>query len=97
VFKNCCEATTDLLKASKEQIMTIFEVFLYDPLYNWSLTPKKALQLQQTSVLSDSPILTGMNSAVSIHSADSIINKLGNLSSNQKSSNFIFLDNLSLR
>jgi hypothetical protein len=46
LFKNNCEAILDLLKRSREQIMTIFEVLLYDPNYNWRLSPKKAYMLQ---------------------------------------------------
>jgi serine-protein kinase ATM len=47
IFKECCERTLDLLKNSSDQIMTIFEVLLYDPLHNWSISPKKAYELQQ--------------------------------------------------
>ena len=48
--------------------MTIFEVFLYDPLYNWSMTPKKALMLQQAEdkeTTSSSPVfVSGLNSTI---------------------------------
>lgn len=37
----------ELLKHSCDQIMTIFEVLLYDPLHSWSISPKKAYMLQQ--------------------------------------------------
>lgn len=47
VFKNCCESILQLLKSSREQIMTIFEVLLYDPLHNWCLSPTKAFMMQQ--------------------------------------------------
>lgn len=47
VFKNCCESILHLLKSSREQIMTIFEVLLYDPLHNWCLSPAKAFMMQQ--------------------------------------------------
>lgn len=30
-----------------DTLVTIIEVFLYDPLYQWQLSPQKALQLQQ--------------------------------------------------
>jgi phosphatidylinositol kinase/protein kinase (PI-3 family) len=53
-FKNSCETILNLLKSSKEQILTIFEVLLYDPLHNWCLSPKKAYKLQQMSEKSDS-------------------------------------------
>jgi phosphatidylinositol kinase/protein kinase (PI-3 family) len=30
-----------------DTLITTTEVFLYDPLYQWQLSPRKALQLQQ--------------------------------------------------
>ncbi|CAF0985252.1 unnamed protein product [Brachionus calyciflorus] len=53
IFKNCCEATLKLLKNSREQIITIFEVLLYDPLHNWCLSPAKAFMMQQASVFNE--------------------------------------------
>ena len=56
----------EILKNAKEQIATIFEVLLYDPLHNWSISPEKAYMLQRnqnehlsdvTVNLSDSPIV----------------------------------------
>jgi len=45
----------EILKNAKEQIATIFEVLLYDPLHNWSISPEKAYMLQrnQNELLSD--------------------------------------------
>ena len=40
------ETTLNTLRANKEGIMTILEVLIYDPLYNWSLSPAKAYRLQ---------------------------------------------------
>ena len=40
-----------MLKSAQDQIMTIFEVLLYDPLHNWTLSPKKAYMLQQADAL----------------------------------------------
>ena len=51
VFKNVCESTLEMLKSAQDQIMTIFEVLLYDPLHNWTLSPKKAYMLQQADAL----------------------------------------------
>ena len=38
---------------SCEEIMTIFEVLIFDPLYNWTLSPKKAYMLQQKKISID--------------------------------------------
>ena len=46
VFRRCCEETMKVLRKSKEQLMTVLEVFVHDPLYKWALSPEKALQLQ---------------------------------------------------
>ena len=45
-FRRSCETTLNILRENKEGIMTILEVLIYDPLYNWSLTPAKAYRLQ---------------------------------------------------
>ncbi|CAF4490038.1 unnamed protein product, partial [Rotaria sp. Silwood2] len=46
LFKNC-EITLELMRQYADTLITIIEVFLYDPLYQWQLSPQKALQLQQ--------------------------------------------------
>ncbi len=96
IFRNCCESILDLLKVSKEQIMTIFEVLIYDPLHNWSLSPRKAFMLQQSSDKDQSSPILNQNDAnnssiVSILSAvDSNLSKTGGTGSNSKSSMFFF-------
>lgn len=45
-FRKCAETTLKVLRANKESILTILEVLMFDPLYNWSLTPAKAYKLQ---------------------------------------------------
>jgi hypothetical protein len=49
VFMVCrsCEITLELMRQYADTLITIIEVFLYDPLYQWQLSPQKALQLQQ--------------------------------------------------
>lgn len=42
-----CEITLELMRQYADTLITIIEVFLYDPLYQWQLSPQKALQLQQ--------------------------------------------------
>ena len=36
-----------MLRANKESILTVVEVFIHDPLYKWGLTPAKANRRQQ--------------------------------------------------
>ena len=81
IFRNSCESILELLKSSREQIMTIFEVLLYDPLHNWCLSPKKAYILQNTdnlantnSILSSSGIESSTNSS-SINDLFTSLNK----------------------
>lgn len=51
VFTRSCEAALAVMRANKEALLTIIEVFIYDPLYKWALSPLKALQRQgQVSV-----------------------------------------------
>ena len=35
-----------VLREHREDIMTILEVLVHDPLYNWSMTPEKAFRMQ---------------------------------------------------
>lgn len=47
VFRRCCEKTMEVMRNSKETLLTIVEVLLYDPLFDWTMNPLKALYLQQ--------------------------------------------------
>ncbi|KAF2947934.1 serine/threonine-protein kinase ATM isoform X2 [Oryza sativa Japonica Group] len=49
VFRRCCEKTLSVMRANKEALVTIIEVFVHDPLYKWALSPLKALQRQKES------------------------------------------------
>ncbi|KAJ8400321.1 hypothetical protein AAFF_G00397040 [Aldrovandia affinis] len=46
VFRRCCEKTMDVMRSSQEAVLTIVEVLLYDPLFDWTMNPLKALYLQ---------------------------------------------------
>jgi len=46
VFRRCCEVSLRLLRQNKGLLMTAMEVFLYDPLFKWLLSPIEAFQLQ---------------------------------------------------
>ncbi|XP_058519931.1 serine-protein kinase ATM [Ochotona princeps] len=47
VFRRCCEKTLEVMRNSKDTLLTIVEVLLYDPLFDWTMNPLKALYLQQ--------------------------------------------------
>ncbi|XP_063286192.1 serine-protein kinase ATM [Pelobates fuscus] len=47
VFRRCCEKTMEVMRSSQEALLTIVEVLLYDPLFDWTMNPLKALYLQQ--------------------------------------------------
>ncbi|XP_054649530.1 serine-protein kinase ATM isoform X1 [Dunckerocampus dactyliophorus] len=46
VFRRCCEKTMDVMRSSQEALLTIVEVLLYDPLFDWTMNPLKAFYLQ---------------------------------------------------
>ncbi|XP_031716383.1 serine-protein kinase ATM isoform X1 [Anarrhichthys ocellatus] len=46
VFRRCCEKTMGVMRSSQEALLTIVEVLLYDPLFDWTMNPLKAFQLQ---------------------------------------------------
>ncbi|CAJ0954497.1 unnamed protein product [Ranitomeya imitator] len=47
VFRRCCEKTMSVMRRSQDALLTIVEVLLYDPLFDWTMNPLKALYLQQ--------------------------------------------------
>ncbi|XP_072528166.1 serine-protein kinase ATM-like, partial [Salminus brasiliensis] len=47
VFRRCCEKTMEVMRSSQEVLLTIVEVLLYDPLFDWTMNPLKAFHLQQ--------------------------------------------------
>ncbi|KAE8295481.1 Serine-protein kinase ATM [Larimichthys crocea] len=46
VFRRCCEKTMEVMRSSQEALLTIVEVLLYDPLFDWTMNPLKAFYLQ---------------------------------------------------
>lgn len=62
VFTRCCEHTMRVLKDNYELLMTIVEVFLHDPLYKWTLSPMKAMNIQrdENDYFSDNTSKTGL-------------------------------------
>ncbi|XP_037122890.1 serine-protein kinase ATM [Syngnathus acus] len=46
VFRRCCEKTMGVMRSSQEALVTIVEVLLYDPLFDWTMSPLKAFNLQ---------------------------------------------------
>ena len=46
-MSKCSEETLRVLRANKESLLTILEVFIHDPLYKWQLTSARAQQRQK--------------------------------------------------
>ncbi|XP_070548845.1 serine-protein kinase ATM-like [Ptychodera flava] len=61
VFRRCCEKTMVVMHNNQEALLTIVEVLLYDPLYEWTLSPLKVLQLQQNKADPDASDLNITN------------------------------------
>lgn len=45
-FRRCCERTMEVMRASRELLVTVVEVLLHDPLSSWTLSPERAAALQ---------------------------------------------------
>ena len=45
-FERCCEESLKVLRENSEVLLTICEVFIHDPLYQWTLSPTKAAKAQ---------------------------------------------------
>jgi len=48
-----------VLRQNQDVIVTVIEVLLYDPCYQWTLTEEKAAQLQNQSKIENSNINNG--------------------------------------
>ena len=57
-MSKCSEETLRVLRANKESLLTILEVFIHDPLYKWQLTSARAQQRQKADALPEDD--TGM-------------------------------------
>lgn len=78
IFTNTCEITMQLMLDSCEEIMTIFEVLLYDPLYNWSLSPKKAYMLQQRKLNMENDLTANNNNTTNELLPNNTANSINN-------------------
>jgi ataxia telangiectasia mutated family protein len=54
IFRRNCEKTMEILRENEKTIMTILEVLLYDPTYQWSLGAEQAKRIQLESDSVDS-------------------------------------------
>lgn len=45
-FRRCCERTMEVMRASRELLVTVVEVLLHDPLSSWTLSPERVAALQ---------------------------------------------------
>ena len=46
-LRRCMEATVGVLRANRDPMLTVIEVFVHDPLYKWALSPSRARRWQQ--------------------------------------------------
>ncbi|XP_022082003.1 serine-protein kinase ATM-like isoform X2 [Acanthaster planci] len=69
VFRRCCEKTMVVMHNSQEALLTILQVLLYDPLYVWTMSPQKAMALQQRRDRND-PDASELNATTSADLTD---------------------------
>lgn len=46
IFKHCCEHTLRVMRNNYQQILTVLDVLVHDPLYKWTLSTDKIQQLR---------------------------------------------------
>lgn len=46
VFRRSCEITLSVMRRHKDVLLTVVEVLLHDPMFNWALTPEEILREQ---------------------------------------------------
>lgn len=56
VFRRCSEVTLSVMQRNKDVLLTIVEVLLHDPMFNWALTPEEVLREQNSRDGSDQDI-----------------------------------------
>ncbi|ORX48897.1 hypothetical protein BCR36DRAFT_328589 [Piromyces finnis] len=50
IFRKSCEETLHVIRKNSNVLLTILDVFRYDPLYNWTISPlKMARQVKETN------------------------------------------------
>ena len=59
-----------MLRASEEALLTILQVLLYDPLYAWTISPRKAYMLQQIRTAADTSTATAANDDLNVTAGD---------------------------
>ncbi|KAK8756671.1 hypothetical protein V5799_000627 [Amblyomma americanum] len=67
-FRRCCERTMEVMRASRELLVTVVEVLLHDPLSSWTLSPKRVAALQRDAA--QHPALEGGAAGAETHQHD---------------------------
>lgn len=49
VFRKCSEITLSVMRRHRDVLLTVVEVLLHDPMFNWALTPEEVLREQLNS------------------------------------------------
>ena len=50
VFRRCCEFTLEALRNESYAIMSILDILRFDPLYSWSLSPRRLMKMQEAQI-----------------------------------------------
>uniref|UniRef100_A0A4W3IF29 non-specific serine/threonine protein kinase n=1 Tax=Callorhinchus milii TaxID=7868 RepID=A0A4W3IF29_CALMI len=75
VFRRCCEKTMEVMRNSQEALLTIVEVLLYDPLFDWTMNPLKALNLQQRPE-EDADIHSTLHTTIDVQSINKVAERV---------------------
>ena len=46
-MRRCCEEALTVMRAARESLLTVIEVFIHDPLINWKMTAEQAQRRQK--------------------------------------------------
>jgi ataxia telangiectasia mutated family protein len=58
VFRKACEETMLVLRQNQESLFTLLDVFRYDPLHSWTVSPIKLLKTQRDENVDEADIDT---------------------------------------
>lgn len=77
VFRRCSEVTLSVMRRNKDVLLTVVEVLLHDPMFNWALTPEEVLREQRSRDGSDRDIFeSDLSRSLDESAADAVVREV---------------------
>lgn len=77
VFRKSSEVTLSVMRRNKDVLLTVVEVLLHDPMFNWALTPEEVLREQLASSKNEADIFeSDLSRSLDESAADEVARKV---------------------